>query len=101
MSTNVTTKPSDTRSARAPGKLILSGEHSVVYGAPALAVAVQHYTAVTFTPLHQTGGLFTAFESLSPSAFYPFDALKSFKEGLDRRFDEFMRGDMPVQKILQ
>ncbi|MEL7300625.1 MAG: GHMP kinase [Pseudomonadota bacterium] len=64
-------------------------------------MAVQHFTEVTFTPLHKTGGLFTAFESLSPSAFYPFEALRGFKEGLDRRFEEFMRGDMPVQKILQ
>ncbi|MEL6915372.1 MAG: GHMP kinase [Pseudomonadota bacterium] len=38
---------------------------------------------------------------MSPSAFYPFEALKGFKEGLDRRFEEFMRGEMPVQKILQ
>ncbi|MEM8591796.1 MAG: GHMP kinase [Pseudomonadota bacterium] len=73
----------------------------MVYGAPALAVAVQHYTEVWFTPLHRTEGLFTAFESMKPSAFYPFEVLRNFKDGLDRRFDQFMRGEMPVQKILQ
>lgn len=87
--------------ARAPGKLILSGEHAVVYGRPALAVAVETYIEIWFTPLHQTGGLRTVFESLAPSSFYPFDLLKSFKEGLDQRFEEFINGALPVEKILQ
>jgi mevalonate kinase len=101
MSTSAITKPPDQKGARAPGKLILSGEHSVVYGAPALVVAVARHIEIWFTPLHKTGGLRTAFETLAPSAFYPFDLLKVFKENLDRRFDEFMRGELPVQKILQ
>lgn len=100
MSTNATTKPRDGTGARAPGKLILSGEHSVVYGAPAVVVAIDRRMEIWFTPLHQTGGLQTAFEALAPRSFYPFDALKALKDGLDRRFDEFMRGELPVQKIL-
>ena len=100
MSTSAITKPPDAEGARAPGKLILSGEHSVVYGCPAVVVAIARYIDVWFTPLHKTNGLQTAFETLAPRSFYPFDVLKSFKDGLDKRFDEFMRGELPVQKIL-
>ena len=86
--------------ARAPGKLILSGEHSVIYGAPALVMAIAKYTTVRFTPLHETGVLKTFFQGLSQGAAYPLASLNRLKNKLDRRFEQFARGERPVQNIL-
>ena len=58
--------------AYAPGKLILSGEHSVLYGAPAVAMAIARYTEVSFRPQGLGEGLKTAFENLTKSQRYGF-----------------------------
>lgn len=87
--------------ARSPGKLILSGEHSVVYGQPALVAAVARYTTVSFQALEKSKRLRTVLKGIATGRSTPLSALHLLREKLDKRFEAFLKGELAVKHILQ
>ncbi len=83
----------------APGKLILSGEHAVVYGQPALAMAVDRYASATVTK-----------ELLPQISFHLADIahrsrlsiskLHLLKERIKRKYHRFIRGEYTIKQVL-
>ena len=85
---------------QAPGKLILSGEHAVVYGHPALAMAVNRYVTVTATP--QRAPLISFdLSDLDYQRRLSLSALDSLKDRIKRKYQRFVSGDFKIRDVLQ
>ena len=87
------------RVSSAPGKLILSGEHAVVYGNPALAVAVEQHVTVDILPntsptIRVTSALFN--EDLVLTS----EDIAKEHEKIIARYQEFLNGQRSIQTVL-
>lgn len=86
--------------ACAPGKLILSGEHSAVYGAPALALAVKRHI-ICHSSDSDLNGLSWSLPELQRQGHISWSDLVLLAQQLDDRFAMFERKELPVAAILQ
>lgn len=84
----------------APGKLILSGEHAVVYGNPALAMAVNRYATASITR-EQIPQILFDLSDLAHRSRLSFSALHHLKDRIKRKYHRFVRGDFSVCEVLQ
>ncbi|MDF2182116.1 mevalonate kinase [Neptuniibacter sp. CAU 1671] len=85
--------------AQAPGKLILSGEHSVVYGAPALAIAVREKVEVTLEPLSEGASITLSSDSFDETECALSD-LPVLQTQLDKAYEAFLAGERSINGLL-
>jgi mevalonate kinase len=85
--------------AIAPGKLILSGEHSVVYGKPAVAMAIDRSVTATIED-SDDGQISFEMQGVSERDSFTMLALQDFKRRALHNYHLFLEGKMGIRDVL-
>ncbi len=86
--------------AIAPAKMILSGEHAVLYGQPAIAMAINRYSESTIRT-HLLPAIFFNFLNLKYKKSVTLSTLFNLKHELQQQYSAFLEGRCGIKEVLK
>ncbi|MCH2174590.1 MAG: hypothetical protein MK193_02555 [Lentisphaeria bacterium] len=85
--------------AYAPGKIILSGEYSVIHGQPAIACAVNQFAYVEIEA-EESGPSKLEMPQQSYQADFNSDQLEQLHTTITQRYQQFQSGNLAIEDVL-
>ena len=90
----------DEVTAKAPGKLIITGEHAILHGTPAIAIAIDRFCETTINQISKPRVLFNL-ANLEHKRERTLKHLKRLKDALQQRHNAFTKGERSITDVLK